>query len=181
MYISEIAQAAFIEEGYLWNAGGESAWKMHFWLYSRWDKMCFESQSRDPTQLRNFEFNSEFLSFFSLYSRLLANFLSHLGNSMFVLNGYFCCELKFFAILSSKLRFLLRNTGVYSDFTQNFWGKIWQVGTLCQRIKVQWKKRSKLSHLLTVRAEVAGGWPPTPPLTVSLTKLSASSSRLRSS
>ena len=34
-----------------------------------------------------------------------------------------------------------------------------------QSIKFQWKKRSKFSHLLTVRAEVAGP----PPLTVSLT------------
>ena len=37
-----------------------------------------------------------------------------------VLNGYFCRELKFIAILRFKLRFLLRNTGVDSDFTQNF-------------------------------------------------------------
>ena len=42
---------------------------------------------------------------------------------MFVLNAYFCRELRFVAILRSKLRFLLRNTGVDSDFTQNFWGK----------------------------------------------------------
>ena len=39
---------------------------------------------------------------------------------MFVLNGYFCRELKFIVILRSKLRFLLRNTGIDSDFTQNF-------------------------------------------------------------
>ena len=48
-----------------------------------------------------------------------------LENSMFVLNAYFCRELRFVAILRSKLRFLLRNTGVDSDFTQNFWGKNW--------------------------------------------------------
>ena len=31
-----------------------------------------------------------------------------------------CRELRFVAILRSKLRFFLRNTGVDSDFTQNF-------------------------------------------------------------
>ena len=30
---------------------------------------------------------------------------------MFVLNAYFCRELRFVVILRSKLRFLLRNTG----------------------------------------------------------------------
>ena len=49
---------------------------------------------------------------------------------MFVLNAYFCRELRFVAILRSKLRFLLRNTGVDSDFTQNFWGKNWRLGAL---------------------------------------------------
>ena len=49
---------------------------------------------------------------------------------MFVLNAYFCRELRFVAILRSKLRFLLRNTGVDSDFTQNFWGKIWRLKSL---------------------------------------------------
>ena len=49
---------------------------------------------------------------------------------MFVLNAHFCRELKFVAILRFKLRFLLRNTGVDSDFTQNFWGKIWRLGAL---------------------------------------------------
>ena len=39
---------------------------------------------------------------------------------MFVLNAFFCHELKFVAILRSKLGVLLRNTGVDSDFTQNF-------------------------------------------------------------
>ena len=39
---------------------------------------------------------------------------------MFVLNAYFCRELKFVAILLFKLRYLLRKTGVDSDFTQNF-------------------------------------------------------------
>ena len=39
-----------------------------------------------------------------------------LENSMFVLNAYFCRELRFVAILRSKLRFLLRNTGVDSEF-----------------------------------------------------------------
>ena len=37
---------------------------------------------------------------------------------MFVLNAYFRRELRFVAILRSKLRFLLRNTGVDSDFAQ---------------------------------------------------------------
>ena len=55
-----------------------------------------------------------------------------LQNSMFVLNVYFCRELKFVAILRSKLRFLLRNTGVDSDFTQNFWGKNWRLKALLQ-------------------------------------------------
>ena len=53
-----------------------------------------------------------------------------LENSMFVLNAYFCRELRFVAILRSKLRFLLRNTGVDSDFTQNFWGKNWRLKAL---------------------------------------------------
>ena len=43
-----------------------------------------------------------------------------LENLMFVLNAYFCRELRFVATLRSKLRFLLRNIGVDSDFTQNF-------------------------------------------------------------
>ena len=38
-------------------------------------------------------------------------YMHFLENSMFVLNAYFCCELNFVAILRSKLRFLLRNTG----------------------------------------------------------------------
>ena len=46
-----------------------------------------------------------------------------LENSIIVLNTYFCRESKFVAILRSKLRFLLRNTGVHSDFTQNFCGR----------------------------------------------------------
>ena len=33
-------------------------------------------------------------------------------------------------ILRSKLRFLLKNTGVDSDFTQNFWGKNWWLKSL---------------------------------------------------
>ena len=49
---------------------------------------------------------------------------------MFVLNAYFCRELRFVAILRSRLRFLLRNTGVDSDFTQNFWGKNWRLKAL---------------------------------------------------
>ena len=53
-----------------------------------------------------------------------------LENSMFVLNAYFCRELRFVAILCSKLRFLFRNTGVNSDFTQNFWGKNWRLKSL---------------------------------------------------
>ena len=35
----------------------------------------------------------------------------------------------------SWLRFLLRNTGVDSDFTQNFWGKYWRLGALVPRYK----------------------------------------------
>ena len=49
---------------------------------------------------------------------------------MFVLIAYFCRELRFVAILRSKLRFLLKNTGVDSDFTQNFWGKNWRLKAL---------------------------------------------------
>ena len=49
---------------------------------------------------------------------------------MFVLNAYFCGELRFIAILRSKLRFLLRNTVVDSYFTPNFWGKIWRLEAL---------------------------------------------------
>ena len=39
---------------------------------------------------------------------------------MFVFNVYICCELRFVVILRFKLRFLLTNTGIDSDFTQNF-------------------------------------------------------------
>ena len=42
------------------------------------------------------------------------------GNSLIVLNAYFCRELRFVAILRSKLRYLLRNTELDSDFIQNF-------------------------------------------------------------
>ena len=38
---------------------------------------------------------------------------------MFVLNAYFYHESEFVVILRSKLRFLLRNTGVDSDFRKN--------------------------------------------------------------
>ena len=55
-----------------------------------------------------------------------------LENSMFVLNAYFCRELRFVEILRSKLRFLLRNSGVDSDFTQNFWGKNWRLKALLE-------------------------------------------------
>ena len=55
-----------------------------------------------------------------------------LENSMFVLNAYFCRELRFVAILRSRLRFLLRNTWVDSDFTQNFWVKNWRLKALLQ-------------------------------------------------
>ena len=41
------------------------------------------------------------------------------GDSMFVLNAYFCRELRLVAILRSKLRLLLRNSEVDSDFTQS--------------------------------------------------------------
>ena len=46
--------------------------------------------------------------------------------------------------LCSKLRFLLRNTGVDSDYTQNFWGKICRLGSLllskhiCKLITLNW-------------------------------------------
>ena len=70
-----------------------------------------------------------------------------LENSMFVLNAYFCRELRFVAILRSKLRFLLRNPGVDSDFTQNCWGKNWRLKALVSRsafpdqgLRVFWKK-----------------------------------------
>ena len=64
-----------------------------------------------------------------------------LENSMFVLNAYFCRELRFVAILRSKLSFLLRNTGVDSDFTQNFWGKNWWLGALSRLIIGQiWRR-----------------------------------------
>ena len=53
-----------------------------------------------------------------------------LENSMFVLNAYFCHELRLVATLRSKLRFLFRNTGVDSDFTQDFWGKNWRLKAL---------------------------------------------------
>ena len=45
-------------------------------------------------------------------------------NSKFGLSAYFCRELKFIAILLSKLKYLLRIKGVDSDFTQNFWEKL---------------------------------------------------------
>ena len=57
-------------------------------------------------------------------------------------NAYFQCESKFVAILHSivailryKLRFLLKKRRVDSDFTQNFWVKIWRVGSL----RLRWK------------------------------------------
>ena len=57
-------------------------------------------------------------------------YMHFLENSMFVLNVYFCRELRFVAILRSKLRFLFRNTGVDSDFTQNFLGNNWRLEAL---------------------------------------------------
>ena len=39
---------------------------------------------------------------------------------MFVLNAYFCRELRIVAILRSKLSLLLRNTGIDSDFYSEF-------------------------------------------------------------
>ena len=54
---------------------------------------------------------------------------------MFVLNAYFCRESRFVAILRSKLRILLRNTGVDSDFTQDFWGKNWRLKALVNALR----------------------------------------------
>ena len=64
--------------------------------------------------------------------------LNRLQLKMYVFSGKFnvcskCVLLSWMKIcrdLCSKLRFLLRNTGVDSDFTQNFWGKIWRLGSL---------------------------------------------------
>ena len=54
-----------------------------------------------------------------------------LENSMFVLNMYFCRELRFVAILRSKLRFLLRNTEVDSEFLRK---KLAAEGSGCHTI-----------------------------------------------
>ena len=91
-------------------------------------------QSPQPTQ--NFWVHSEFLSFFVLHSRLLADSLSHLGkwvksNQIWGWKWNFL-HLDGWKTTRSKLRFLLRNTGVDSDFTQNFWGKIWRLKSLVQ-------------------------------------------------
>ena len=61
------------------------------------------------------------MSFFAP-RRLKNHKVPHLNpnSTMFVLNAYFGRELRFVAILRSKFRFLLRNIGVDSDFTQNF-------------------------------------------------------------
>ena len=75
---------------------------------------------------------------------------------MFVLNVYFCRELKFVANLRFKLRFLLRNTGVDSDFTQNFWGKNWRLGALSWGLVVKHIGRD-LKLNWTLEAEVLEG------------------------
>ena len=58
---------------------------------------------------------------------------------MFVPNTHLCRESKFVAILRSKLRFLLRKTQIDSDFTQNFWVKIWWVGSLVYTLQTWFK------------------------------------------
>ena len=109
--------------------------------------------SRAPTRLRNYEFTQNFWVFsvyiadfwqtfqviwenWSNWSKLRLKIrvcalgrLKILETWMFVLNAFFCHELKFVAILRSKLGVLLRNTGVDSDFTHNFWGKVCRLGT----------------------------------------------------
>ena len=54
---------------------------------------------------------------------------------MFVLNAYFCRELRIVAILRSKLKFLLRNTGVDSDFNSEFLRKKMAAGGSDARVK----------------------------------------------
>ena len=61
--------------------------------------------------------------------------LDRLQLKMYALSGKFnaCSKmrrLRFVAILRSKLRFLLRNTAVDADFTQNFRGKNWRLKAL---------------------------------------------------
>ena len=78
-----------------------------------------------------------------------------LENSMVVLSAYFCRDV--------KLRFLLGNTGVDSDFTQNFWGKIWRVGSLiyimielCFFSLDQWERKI---HMLWGKSFNIPHWP----------------------
>ena len=71
---------------------------------------------------------------------------------MFVLNSYFCRESRFVAILRSKLRFLLRNAGVDSDFTQNIWGKNWRLGALVVSMHLQNVKNLHYRWMQEVKA-----------------------------
>ena len=78
-------------------------------------------------------------------------YMHFLWNSMFVPNGYFCRESKFVVILRPKLRFLLRKMRVDSDFTQNFWVKNWQLGSLPGPSCSLFLQRLLVSHTATER------------------------------
>ena len=64
---------------------------------------------------------------------------------MIVLNAHFCCEIKFVAIWRSKLGFLLRNTGVDSDFSSEFLRKdLAGWGSAPQEVRVELKTCSAI-------------------------------------
>ena len=69
---------------------------------------------------------------------------------MFILNAYFCRELKFVATLRSKLRFLLRNTGVDSDVTQKGWLPIAKLKPLVERYSCHPMRSLDTSNNLSV-------------------------------
>ena len=60
--------------------------------------------------------------------------LDRLQLKIYAFSGKFnvCSKCVLLSWIKIWLRFLLRNTGVDSDFTQNFWGKIWRLKSLVQ-------------------------------------------------
>ena len=87
-----------------------------------------------------------------------------LENSMFVLNAYFCRELRFVAILRSKLRFFLRNTGVDSEFLRKKLAAGGSVAhpdhhrqrSICRMLMVMIVRVFSIKHLPTIFLKLQG-------------------------
>ena len=65
---------------------------------------------------------------------------------MFVLNAYFCRELKFVAILRSQTQIFTQKYRNWLRFIQNFWGKNWRLKSLVTATNFSFKSFSPDHH-----------------------------------